>query len=144
MWRAFEKLSEFRYQMRRLGAAKIARLIAATSHSIVFNPCRIDAQHRVDTMSGTWLGWSVIALGLALPMAGWSGASSTMICTRIVTAGIALLIVLPVLRVFLMLVVFVRERDFRFSAIAMLVLSTFCQAHWRSSLMYGKRTWPRP
>jgi len=43
--------------------------------------------------------------------------------TRIVTAGIALLIVLPVLRVFLMLVVFVRERDFRFSAIAMLVLA---------------------
>jgi len=38
-----------------------------------------------------------------------------MIGTRIVTAGIALLIVLPVLRVFLMLVVFVRERDFRFS-----------------------------
>jgi hypothetical protein len=30
---------------------------------------------------------------------------------------------LPVLRVFLMLVVFVRERDFRFSAIAMLVLA---------------------
>jgi len=46
-----------------------------------------------------------------------------MIGTRIVTAGIALLIVLPVLRVFLMLVVFVRERDFRFSAIAMLVLA---------------------
>ncbi len=55
---------------------------------------------------GTWLGGSVIALGLALPMAGWSGASS-----------------MPVLRVFLMLVVFVRERDFRFSAIAMLVLA---------------------
>jgi len=46
-----------------------------------------------------------------------------MIGTRIVTAGVALLIVLPVLRVFLMLVVFVRERDFRFSAIAMLVLA---------------------
>jgi hypothetical protein len=72
---------------------------------------------------GTWLGSSVIALGLALPMAGWSGASSTMICTRIVTAGIALLISLPVLRVLLMLVVFVRERDFLFSAIAMLVLA---------------------
>jgi hypothetical protein len=72
---------------------------------------------------GTWLGWSVIGLGLALPMAGWSGPSSTMTCTRIVTAGIALLIVLPVLRVFLMLVVFVRERDVLFSAIAMLVLA---------------------
>jgi hypothetical protein len=72
---------------------------------------------------GTWLGWSVIAIGLTLPMAGWSGASSVMTCARIVTAGIALLIVLPVLRVFLMLVVFVRERDFLFSAIAMLVLA---------------------
>lgn len=46
-----------------------------------------------------------------------------MICTWIVTAGIALLIALPVLRVFLMLIVFVRERDFLFSAIAMLVLA---------------------
>ncbi len=71
---------------------------------------------------GTWLGWSVIALGMALPMAGWWGVSPAMMCTRIVTAGIALLIALPVLRVFLMLVVFVRERDFLFSAIAMLVL----------------------
>ena len=72
---------------------------------------------------GTWLGSSVIALGLALPMTGWSGDSSAIICTRIVTAGIALLIVLPVLRVLLMSIVFVRERDFRFSAIAMLVLA---------------------
>jgi hypothetical protein len=72
---------------------------------------------------GTWLGWSVIALGLGPPMAGWLGASSTTVCTRIVTAGIALLIALPVLRVFLMLVVFLRERDFLFSAIAMLVLA---------------------
>jgi uncharacterized membrane protein len=72
---------------------------------------------------GTWLGSSVIALGLAVPMAGWSGVSSTMICMRIITAGIALLIGLPVLRVLLMLIVFIRERDFRFSAIAMLVLA---------------------
>jgi hypothetical protein len=72
---------------------------------------------------GTWFGSSVIALGLALPMAGWWGDSSAIICTRIVTAGIALLIALPVLRVFLMLIVFVCERDFRFSAIAMLVLA---------------------
>jgi len=43
--------------------------------------------------------------------------------TRIISAGILLLIVLPVLRVLLMLIVFVRERDFRFGAIAMLVLA---------------------
>jgi len=45
-----------------------------------------------------------------------------MIYTRIITAGIALLIALPVLRVLLMLIVFVCQRDFRLSAIAMLVL----------------------
>jgi hypothetical protein len=72
---------------------------------------------------GTWLASSVIAVGLALPMAGWPGASSATICTRITTVGIALLIVLPMLRVVLMLMVFVCERDFRFSAIAMLVLA---------------------
>ena len=46
-----------------------------------------------------------------------------MVCTRIITAGIALLIVLPVLRVLLMLIVFLCERDFRFGAIALLVLA---------------------
>jgi len=46
-----------------------------------------------------------------------------MICTRIVTAGIALLIALPILRVILMLIVFVRERELRFSVIALLVLA---------------------
>jgi uncharacterized membrane protein len=70
---------------------------------------------------GTWLASSIIAAGSALPMAGWPGASS--VCTRVTTAGIALLIVLPMLRVLLMLIVFVCERDFRFSAIAMLVLA---------------------
>ena len=72
---------------------------------------------------GTWLGSTVIALGLALPIARGSGASSAMMCTRIVTAGIALIIILPLLRVLLMLIVFVRERDYRFSAIATLVLA---------------------
>jgi len=60
---------------------------------------------------------------LTLPMVGWSQASSPMIYTRIITAGIALLIALPVLRVVLMVVVFFRARDFRFSVIAMLVLA---------------------
>jgi hypothetical protein len=72
---------------------------------------------------GTWLASAVIAVGLALPLAGWPGASSATICARVTTAGIALLIVLPVLRVLLMFIVFVCARDFRFSAIAMLVLA---------------------
>ena len=56
-------------------------------------------------------------------MVGWSQALSTTIYTRIITAGIALTIALPVLRVVLMLIVFFRARDYRFSAIAMLVLA---------------------
>jgi Protein of unknown function (DUF1634) len=74
-------------------------------------------------LRGTWLGSSIIALGLALPMTGWSGASSARLCAEITTAGIALLIALPLLRVLLMLIGFIRERDVRFSAIAMLVLA---------------------
>ena len=74
-------------------------------------------------LRGTWLGSAIIALGLGMPMTGWSGASAAMICTDITTAGIALLIALPVLRVLLMLMVFIRERDLRFSVIAMLVLA---------------------
>jgi len=72
---------------------------------------------------GTWIGSSVIAVGLALPMVRGSEASSAIMGTWIITAGILLLIALPVLRVLLMLIVFVRERDFRFGAIAMLVLA---------------------
>jgi uncharacterized membrane protein len=60
---------------------------------------------------GTWLACAVIALGLAVSSNG-----------HIVAAGIALLILLPVLRVALMLAVFLRQRDYRFSAIAALVL----------------------
>ncbi len=42
--------------------------------------------------------------------------------TRIISVGILLFILLPVFRVFLMLLVFLKERDYRFSVIAGLVL----------------------
>jgi uncharacterized membrane protein len=64
---------------------------------------------------GTWLAACVIALGLILTPIGPLGA-------RVISVGIALFILLPVLRVLLMLIVFVRERDYCFSAIATLVL----------------------
>jgi uncharacterized membrane protein len=67
---------------------------------------------------GTWLASAVIALGLLMALLG--GHPRAM---RIDTAGILLLILLPVLRVALMLIVFVRERDYRFGAIAALVLT---------------------
>jgi uncharacterized membrane protein len=41
----------------------------------------------------------------------------------IVTAGIALFILLPVMRLILMLGVFLHQRDYRFGAIAALVLA---------------------
>lgn len=72
---------------------------------------------------GTWLGASVIAAGLALALTGWQRAPFGMTNSRIITAGIALLVLLPGLRVLLMLIVFVRERDRPISIITALVLA---------------------
>lgn len=75
---------------------------------------------------GTWLASAVIGVGLTLAWLG-SRASPPNLATPpampVVTAGIAMLILLPVLRVALMLIVFVRQRDYRFGAIAALVLA---------------------
>lgn len=65
---------------------------------------------------GTWGASAVIGLGLALP---WFGAHAG---TKVMAAGVALFILLPVLRVLIMCLVFLKERDYRFSAIAALVL----------------------
>jgi hypothetical protein len=75
---------------------------------------------------GTWLASAVIGVGLVLALMGWRAgvpdpASWSGMC--IVTWGIGLFIVLPVLRVTLMLVVFVYERDYRFVTIAAFVLA---------------------
>jgi uncharacterized membrane protein len=76
---------------------------------------------------GTWLASAVIALGLALAtVPGVEGkgtpAAAAFSGMHIVTAGIALFILLPVLRVTVMLTVYLRERDYRLGAIAALVL----------------------
>lgn len=74
---------------------------------------------------GTWLASSVIALGLVVALVeGYSGPHDPALPVgmSIVRGGIALFILLPVARVLLMLLVFLRERDYRFSAIAALVL----------------------
>ncbi len=74
---------------------------------------------------GTWLASATIAVGLALALiVSRPGAHSagSLSSTRIVETGIVLFILLPVFRVFLMLLVFLKERDYRFSAIAGLVL----------------------
>lgn len=75
---------------------------------------------------GSWIASATIALGLSL---AWIdsrfGTHHPVIFPgiSIVTLGIALFILLPVLRVVLMMVVFLRERDYRFGIIAALVLT---------------------
>ncbi len=61
---------------------------------------------------GTWLASAVIAVGLVLP----AGAG-------VVKAGIALFVALPIVRVTVMLVDFLRRRDYRIATIAALVLT---------------------
>ena len=60
---------------------------------------------------GSLLASAIVAVGLALAN------------TRIVTLGIALFILLPSLSLFLMLIVFLQQRDYRFSLIAAVVLT---------------------
>lgn len=74
---------------------------------------------------GTWLASAAIGLGLAIALIGsHSGLHNPgfLSGTRIISVGILLFILLPVFRVFLMLLVFLSERDYRFSVIAGLVL----------------------
>ena len=63
---------------------------------------------------GTWGASALLAAGLLMP--GRCG----LLLTR---GGIALLILLPVLRVLLMLVQFLRRRDVLYAAFALLVLA---------------------
>jgi len=65
---------------------------------------------------GTIGASAVVAAGLALAFA------SSALGMRVATAGIALFILLPVLRVGVMLVFFLRARDHRYGALAALVL----------------------
>jgi uncharacterized membrane protein len=74
---------------------------------------------------GTWLASVVTALGITLALVERSSGTpdpTSLLGMRIVTMGIALFILLPIVRVTLMLVVFVHERDYRFIVIAALVL----------------------
>ncbi len=65
---------------------------------------------------GTWIGSAVVAVGLGLMLAGQSGEP-------VVFGGIAIFILLPVLRLLVMLAAFLRDRDYLFGAIAALVLA---------------------
>jgi Protein of unknown function (DUF1634) len=75
---------------------------------------------------GTWVAASTVAAGLAMALlAPWAGnwpSTKTPVSAHIMTAGIALFILLPIMRLMLMLGIFLHQRDYRFSAIAALVL----------------------
>ncbi|MFT4068407.1 DUF1634 domain-containing protein [Paraburkholderia sp.] len=78
---------------------------------------------------GTWLASITIATGLALTLAlpaaptGTAASHATSAGMSVMTAGVALFILLPIMRLILMLGVFLRRRDYRFGAIAALVLA---------------------
>jgi hypothetical protein len=75
---------------------------------------------------GTLMASAVVSIGLGLAMIGARfGAPRLAILRdmRIATMGIALFILLPVARVIVMLVAYVRQRDYRLSAIVLLVLT---------------------
>jgi uncharacterized membrane protein len=81
-------------------------------------------ERRLATMLrlGTWAGSCIIAVGWLMSAIA-EPALPRPAAMAVVRTGIALFILLPGLRVLLMAVVFVRERDYRFSAIAALVLT---------------------
>lgn len=74
---------------------------------------------------GTGLASAMIGLGLVLAFIDSRVGTHDLAVVgnmRIVTAGILLFILLPALRVLLMLIIFLRQRDYRFGVIAALVL----------------------
>jgi uncharacterized membrane protein len=75
---------------------------------------------------GSWSASAAIGLGYALALIGshsppWNPGVLPNI--RLVSAGIVLFILLPILRVLLMFLVFIRERDLRFAFISGVVLA---------------------
>jgi uncharacterized membrane protein len=73
--------------------------------------------------AGVWCGSVLIALGMSCAWLGPSWGVSAVLSAHMTTAGIALLILLPVLRVLLMCLAFYRQRDLPFSALALCVLA---------------------
>jgi uncharacterized membrane protein len=68
---------------------------------------------------GTWLASVVIVAGLALSLFKRTQFPTS---AQVITAGIGLFILLPILRVIVMLTIFVKERDYKFAAASAVVL----------------------
>jgi uncharacterized membrane protein len=72
---------------------------------------------------GSWSALAAIGLGYTLALIGSHPPTWSLSNMGIVRAGVALFILLPIFRVLLMLLVFIRERDFRFAFISGMVLA---------------------
>lgn len=70
---------------------------------------------------GTWFASALIAAGVLLTMV--APRAFLVSGLGVMKAGVAVFILLPIARVALMLVLFVRERDYVYAAIAALVLA---------------------
>jgi hypothetical protein len=83
-------------------------------------PVRLDSLLAGVLNVGTWLASFGIAAGLVLSL--FHERRPFHAGLEVVTAGIGLFILLPVLRATLMLTIFLKERDYKFAATAALVL----------------------
>lgn len=74
---------------------------------------------------GTWFACALIAGGMVLGMGQPAAGSVAHVFSghQVVKAGVAFLILLPVARVVLMLMMFLRERDYAYAVIAAIVLA---------------------
>lgn len=72
---------------------------------------------------GTWFACALIAAGMLMAAAEPLPAALPLDGFGVIQAGVATLILLPVLRVALMLAIFLRERDYAYAVIAGLVLA---------------------
>ena len=82
---------------------------------------------------GSWLASAVIGLGFALALIDSRVGTRNLAILpnmRIASMGIVLFILLPSLRVLLMLLVFIREGDFRLAVTAGLVLAVILLASY--------------
>jgi hypothetical protein len=101
---------------------------------------------------GTMAASGLIALGMALSLAsgplglGLGLGTGVDMGMRIATAGIALFILLPALRVATMLIFFLRARDYRYGAIAGLVLLIISISFFVGTRWFGTQalTFPAP
>ena len=79
-------------------------------------PTRLESQLATLLLYGTGVATAVIGVGVALALRHQPSAP------HIITLGIALFIALPIGRVLMMLIVFIRATDYRFVAITATVL----------------------